>query len=121
MKYLLSRNVTTNIFLGRGSLGSRGRLLFPVPQAVHELALLREERARERERVTDERGRWQQEKESVLRYQRQLQLACTHAQRTNRRLHHQIQTLTVSQALAPPDTDAHGESGACITRCRSSR
>ena len=60
---------------------------------MHELQLLREERVRERERVTEERSRWQQEKESVLRYQRQLQLACTHAQRTNRRLHQEIERL----------------------------
>lgn len=63
------------------------------PQARQELQMVREDRARSREREVSERARWQQEKEKVLRYQRQLQLACAHAQRTNRRLHSEIARL----------------------------
>ncbi|KAF2345032.1 hypothetical protein FHG87_024212 [Trinorchestia longiramus] len=72
-------------------------------KATQELVLLREERVRERERITEERSRWQQEKESVLRYQRQLQLACQHAQRTNRRLQQEVTRLQVDgQPAAEP-------------------
>ncbi|KAA0192972.1 hypothetical protein HAZT_HAZT002614, partial [Hyalella azteca] len=76
-------------------------------KVTQELMLLREERVRERERITEERSRWQQEKESVLRYQRQLQLACQHAQRTNRRLQHEMarlhgETQPTSPTTPPP-------------------